>query len=99
MNNGTREPIMNAAPVSVIAEFAVCIDCMQWVAGITDDERGEEYPNAVADAMTAPEAAQWHLVNACTDDCGTCSTFTYHACDTCASWLAGERHAVVALSR
>ncbi len=88
------------APVEVVATFAVCVDCMQYVAGIDAHERGEDYPAAVIDAMTAPDAASWHLVNACGDDCAdTCETFTYAPCDTCASWLAGERHAVAALSR
>ena len=81
--------------------FRVCIDCMQYVAGLDARVRGEAYPTAVIDAMTAPDAANWQLVNACEDDCtsGACAAFTYAPCDTCASWLAGERHAVIALAR
>lgn len=92
------------APVEVVANFQVCLDCMLWVAGYDEHERGEAYPAAVVEAMTAPEAAAWHLVNACGDDEETgheytCTSFTYAPCDTCASWLGGERHAVAALSR
>lgn len=82
------------------SNLRVCVDCMQWVAGIDAHERGEDYPGAVVAAMTAPDAAAWHLVNACGDDCAdTCADFTYAPCDTCASWLAGERHAVAAFAR
>lgn len=96
----TRDELAATRPaVEVVASFAVCVDCMQFVTGVDAHERGEDYPQAVIDAMTAPDAADWHLVNACGDDCeGTCETFSYAPCDTCASWLAGERHAVTALS-
>lgn len=83
-----------------ITTMEVCVDCMQFVAGIDAHERGEDYPAAVVAAMTAPDAAAWTLVNACGEDCAdTCTAFSYAPCGTCGSWLAGERHAVAAIAR
>lgn len=88
--------VTDGAPASLM----VCIDCVQWIAGIDDHERGSEYPSAVVDAMTDDDALGWLLVNSCADDCAdSCRTFTGAPCDTCASWLAGERHAVTGLTR
>lgn len=81
---------------STIHEFLACIDCTQFVAGISAHERGNDYPAATLEAMSAPEVARWTLVNACDD---TCEVFTYRPCDMCATWIAGERHAVTALTR
>lgn len=78
-------------------EVDACLDCAQYVAGISEHERGEAYPAATVAAMTRYTPGQ--LVDG---DCGEenehCVDFTDRPCDLCDSGLAGERHRVAIIS-
>ena len=77
-----------------ITNFAVCVDCCQYVAGISEHERGEAYPDAVK--HNTAQHLNWTLVNGDSDDD---IDFSTRPCELCGSQLAGSRHAVAALSK
>lgn len=80
----------------VVAEMRVCTDCRFFVAGFSDEEMGEPYPDAVVAAVAECAARGWHLVNGGedTDELG----FSWSKCDLCDSPLGGDRFVVVALA-
>jgi len=72
-----------------------CIDCAQHVAGISEHERGEEYPT---ETKRAAFAYGMRLVSGdCGDENERHTTFTRMPCGLCGSTLAGERCVVTIL--
>jgi DNA-directed RNA polymerase subunit RPC12/RpoP len=68
----------------------VCIDCMQFVAGTSAEERGEEYPTDVTESFER-DSNLWFF-NGDTDDTIDFATFQ---CEQCGTRLAGERLVII----
>ena len=69
----------------------ICVDCTQYASGISESERGEDYPEEVSDGFEQLREDAYPAYAAVVISYDY-DTFSTQRCDICLTALGGERY-------